>query len=95
MKISIASILLLLFVSCQSPASDTAQLEQRVTELERRINQLEGSSHKSYETSVPLRSKAVSTRHMQKTSNRCQAITKKGAQCKRSAKGGDYCWQHG
>jgi DNA recombination protein RmuC len=26
---------------------------------------------------------------------RCQAITKKGTQCSRSVKSGDYCWQHG
>jgi micrococcal nuclease len=30
------------------------------------------------------------------TSTRCQATTKKGAQCKRNAKqGSNYCWQHG
>lgn len=30
------------------------------------------------------------------SSGRCQAITKKGAQCKRNAKAGSsYCWQHG
>jgi hypothetical protein len=30
------------------------------------------------------------------TSVRCQAITKKGTQCKRNAKpGSNYCWQHG
>jgi hypothetical protein len=28
-------------------------------------------------------------------SARCQAITKKGTQCKRSARSGGYCWQHG
>lgn len=28
-------------------------------------------------------------------SGRCQAITKKGTQCKRSAGAGGYCWQHG
>lgn len=29
-------------------------------------------------------------------STQCQAITKKGAQCKRKAKAGSsYCWQHG
>jgi Family of unknown function (DUF5763) len=26
---------------------------------------------------------------------RCQAITKKGTQCKRTARSGGYCWQHG
>lgn len=28
-------------------------------------------------------------------SGRCQAITKKGTQCKRTATSGSYCWQHG
>ena len=28
------------------------------------------------------------------TRHRCQAITKKGTQCKRSAGDGTYCWQH-
>ena len=27
-------------------------------------------------------------------SPRCQAITKKGSQCKRNARSGRYCWQH-
>lgn len=27
-------------------------------------------------------------------SNRCQATTQKGHQCKRRVKGGSYCWQH-
>ena len=26
---------------------------------------------------------------------RCQATTRKGTQCKRSARSGGYCWQHG
>jgi len=25
----------------------------------------------------------------------CQALTKKGTQCKRNARSGGYCWQHG
>lgn len=30
------------------------------------------------------------------SSERCQAITKKGTQCKRkAAEGSNYCWQHG
>lgn len=28
-------------------------------------------------------------------SSRCQAITQKGTQCKRTARSGGYCWQHG
>lgn len=33
---------------------------------------------------------------LEKAAGRCQALTKKGTQCKRSAKPGDrFCWQHG
>lgn len=39
--------------------------------------------------SYPTRSKSVSY------SGRCQATTKKGSQCKRTANSGSYCWQHG
>jgi endonuclease YncB( thermonuclease family) len=34
------------------------------------------------------------TKEPEKTSGRCQAITKKGTQCKRNATKGNYCWQH-
>lgn len=34
-------------------------------------------------------------RSTQTYSVRCQAITKKGTQCKRNARSGGYCWQHG
>lgn len=40
---------------------------------------------------------SIRTQKKQETySGRCQATTKKGAQCKRNAKAGSrYCWQHG
>jgi micrococcal nuclease len=40
-------------------------------------------------------SKTTSTRKPDATSGRCQATTKKAAQCKRRAQaGGSFCWQH-
>jgi micrococcal nuclease len=43
-----------------------------------------GSPSRSYQRSQPS------------SSGRCQAITKKGTQCKRNARpGSTYCWQHG
>jgi hypothetical protein len=39
---------------------------------------------------------ASTTTRTEAYSGRCQATTKKGAQCKRSARpGSHYCWQHG
>jgi hypothetical protein len=39
---------------------------------------------------------AAAPRSAVQSSGRCQATTKKGAQCKRNAKpGSSYCWQHG
>ena len=39
-------------------------------------------------------SKNVNPIKTTKQISRCQAITKKGTQCKRAAKSNGYCWQH-
>jgi len=40
--------------------------------------------------------KKEETQKKEYVSTQCQAITKKGTQCKRKAKAGStYCWQHG
>jgi hypothetical protein len=36
----------------------------------------------------------IDTSQIEIYSSRCQAITKKGTQCKRTVKSGKYCWQH-
>ncbi|HEU4724540.1 MAG TPA: thermonuclease family protein [Candidatus Eisenbacteria bacterium] len=47
-------------------------------------------------TSRPGAASGIYDRGPPATSTRCQATTKKGTQCKRSAKAGSsYCWQHG
>ena len=44
---------------------------------------------------VPSSSRTTYKSRPPSTSKRCQAITKKGTQCKRNAKAGSsYCWQH-
>lgn len=46
--------------------------------------------------SVKTSRKRHTTKYVDTYSGRCQAITKKGTQCKRTAKAGSkYCWQHG
>jgi len=88
---------LLLFAYClhtDSNTSDSELLNQRITHLEQKIDSLisdintnsmvsdnkSGDSSLSYRTILQM--------------NRCQAITKKGTQCKRKAKNDGYCWQH-
>lgn len=66
---------------------ETYQLNERITILEHRVDSLtKARSIDSVEktiTGVVL------------TDARCQAITKKGTQCRRKAKNNNYCWQHG
>lgn len=45
--------------------------------------------------SAPSSNSKRSTVTTEAYSNRCQATTKKGSQCKRNARSGGYCWQHG
>lgn len=47
------------------------------------------------DASLPIYSAPQRSRYVAQTSAQCQAITKKGTQCKRSARSGGYCWQHG
>lgn len=45
---------------------------------------------------APATGKEKKARSLDMESGRCQAITKKGTRCKRSAKpGSNFCWQHG
>ena len=56
--------------------------------LTTRVPQSSSSSSYSAYSSSPKQSSSSN-------SGRCQAITKKGFQCSRSARSGGYCWQHG
>jgi Family of unknown function (DUF5763) len=88
---------LLLFASCfnkDSNTSETEPLNQRINLLEQRIDSLIRDMNTN---STGLNSKGVDSSLSSRTVpqvNRCQAITKKGTQCKRKAKNSGYCWQH-
>jgi len=74
--------ILLLFGSCfntDSSTNETKLMNKRITRLEQRIDSLIGHGNTNSTES----------------NNRCQAITKKGTQCKRKARNKGYCWQHG
>ena len=84
------------------------QLESRVKYLESAMAKYEGSEHDSPIISSGTRQGIMTepvTRsaedgnginsRKQSYTGRCQATTKKGSQCKRTAKAGsNYCWQH-
>jgi len=98
MKMIFSCCLLLLLTSCFNDNSSnhkTEQLNQRIARLEQRIDSLiSGRNTNSIELSNTNRSNPVSYGTFQE-SGRCQAITKKGTQCKRRARNNSYCWQHG
>jgi uncharacterized coiled-coil protein SlyX len=85
------------------------QKENEIVGLRREISNLKKSASVKSQPSQPLshpninHNTATSTSTVKSTTSqsnsistgRCQAITKKGTQCKRSAQPGSrYCWQH-
>lgn len=95
MKMIVACCLTFLFVSCLNTSpndAQTAALKQRITLLEQRIDSLI-STNSSSNRITKTGSNGISYSAVRMT-NRCLAITKKGTQCKRTAKN-NYCWQHG
>ncbi len=97
-------LLVTFFSSCNNDKID--KIESELTEIKQsllRIEYLLGNGKKldnlpaessqefknSYENTYNLPKKYASP------NGRCNAITKKGTQCSRTAKSGGYCWQHG
>ena len=85
--------------------SKVADLEYRINLLEKQLANQEATrttglqepktgnqDSRSYGSSSPDIKYNGSSRSTY--SPRCQAITKKGTQCKRTASAGGYCWQH-
>ena len=87
MKVLAAILLFITCCSCADADSKTHELHQRVTRLEQRMDSLTNTPNGN--TVANSNQPAISV------NNRCQGITKKGAQCKRKAKTNGYCWQHG
>lgn len=88
--------MLVLLASCFNAGNcKIEELNQRIKTLEQRIDSL-SSAGNAFSIGIhnTNRHNAVSFGAVRQ-SDRCQAITKKGTQCKRNAKKGSYCWQHG
>lgn len=96
MKMILSCCLAILLVSCLNTSRNnlqTAELNQRITLLEKRIDSLIRSTNSASIRITTTGNSGIAYGTTRKT-NRCLAITKKGTQCKRSAKN-NYCWQHG
>jgi hypothetical protein len=94
MKKIIIACIPILHISCTNTGiTETKLLNQRITRLEQQIDSLISDrdinligSNKS--------SDSLFYKETAQQFNRCQAITKKGTQCKRKAKNNNSCWQH-
>jgi Family of unknown function (DUF5763) len=94
---AVCSLSLLLF-SCYHNGSDREEidrLKQRIISLEQKVDALTNSSTVPPNGFSKRNSSGTSSYSAPVSSNRCLALTKKGSQCKRKAKGNGYCWQHG
>ena len=102
---NITYIFLLVLGSCAS-RDEVSELKHKVADLDAKITQLEGKIDslliaRNYPASRG-RSESSSPESFYSSPNtksgyysRCQATTKRGTQCKRSAQAGrSYCWQH-
>jgi hypothetical protein len=98
MKLIYTISLSLLLFSCFSKNSEKEEIDrlnQRITLLEQKMDALiSGKNVNSIGPNNRSSSNTSSYSASQET-GRCQAITKKGSQCKRKAKANGYCWQHG
>jgi hypothetical protein len=98
MKIIVGFFGFFLLSSCadlNGTGRETDRLDKRVTILEKRIDSLIHAHH-----AVPSASNKPVNNNLfpggsAMANTRCQAITKKGTQCRRKAKNNSYCWQHG
>lgn len=91
---NIFTICLLLFFSCNNgETGEINQLSERVLRLEQRMDSLTRNGNRigSNNRHDPEPASYGTFRE----GGRCQAITKKGTQCKRKAKNNSHCWQHG
>ncbi len=98
MKILFSCLALFFLTSCFNTDNsniDTDRLNLRITMLEQRLDSLlNARGTKPFALSKKENREPVSYDRSQ-ASWRCQATTKKGTQCKRSARSNSYCWQHG
>ncbi len=93
-----AICLSLLLFSCVDHSRETGeinQLNQRIIRLEQRLDSLINDRNPYSIGSKNMKSPNTASYNAPPESGRCQAMTKKGTQCKRKSKSNGYCWQHG
>jgi len=98
MKIIFSCLGLLLFSSCfdaRNNNSEIDRLNQRITVLEQRIDSLISDRNANPIGLNNITSSNKTSYSTPRGTGRCQAMTKKGTQCKRKGKNNGYCWQHG
>jgi hypothetical protein len=93
---------LALFTPAGAPLADDLAAEiarcARITDSLQRLTCYDGvaGSAARATSSTPTASPRAASTTRAEVGGRCQATTRKGTQCKRSAKSGSsYCWQHG
>jgi hypothetical protein len=93
----LAFVTLLLLTSCFNSKDGGSELDQqneRIKHLEKKIDSLVNTNNSGRASYGEQRIDSHDSSGAVEQINRCQAITKKGTQCKRIAKYGGYCWQH-
>lgn len=88
--------LLFLLASCFNEKNSQDQIDHlnlRLTQLEQRIDSF--ARAQGLNVMGTTANQGPTSAKLVRQSERCQAITKKGTQCKRTASNSGYCWQHG
>lgn len=103
MKRLFITMLCVMLFGVAAQAEDTLKLEQKIVNLEKRIEQLESKAlilQARLDSMVvvldePLPAKDAQTNGKENAKEtQCKAVTKKGTRCTRIATDGGYCWQH-
>lgn len=98
MRTIIVICLCLLVCSCYNNDGATEKLDQmnqHITRLEQKIDSLIYGRNGSSNGATSTNNSTTFSYTTPRQADRCQAITKKGTQCKRKARNNNYCWQHG
>ncbi len=93
MKSLFTICLSLLLISCNTRDREIDQLNQRIARLEQRVDSLLSNRNAGPVGLNNIKSAAAAS--YSTTSTRCQALTKKGSQCRRKGNNNSNCWQHG
>lgn len=86
-------------ISCFNPDDNPIvkdEQNQRIISLERKLDSMLNEQHiQPILSNTTSRDSLVTTKVHSQATQQCSALTKKSRQCKRQARSGGYCWQHG